>query len=86
MHHVRVAEHNMGASADGAPRILGCITVVREDPDFQVTSVRQPVRELMQLSQLVLRQGLGRKQVQGARRGIPQHGTENRRVVAKGLP
>ena len=70
--HVGVAEHHVRAAADGAARVLRRVAVVGEHADLELVGPRQPVRQLVQLGQLVLRQRLGRKQIQRARRRVAQ--------------
>jgi hypothetical protein len=67
MEHVRVAEHDVCPSPDRTPRILRCVAVVGEHADLEVASAGELIRQGVQLGQLILRQCLGRKQVQSAR-------------------
>ena len=83
MDHVRVAQHHVRPSADRPPRILRRVPVVCEHADLELGPVRQLVRELMKLGELILRERLGRKQIQRTRRWIPQHRAEDGRVVAE---
>ena len=83
--HVGIAQHHVRAAADGAARVLRRVAVVGEDADLQFVGPRQPARQLVQLGQLVLRQRLGRKEIQRAAGRVPQDGAEHRRVVAERL-
>ena len=85
MQHVGIAEHDMRASTNRAPRVLRGIAVVGEDADVLTARRRQRVRQLVQFRQLILRQRLGWKQVQRARRRVAKNRTEHWRVVAECL-
>jgi hypothetical protein len=67
VHHVGVAEHDVRAAADRASCILRRVAVVGEDADLEIAPARELIRETVQLGELILRQRLGRKQVQRAR-------------------
>src|SRR5678816_1647413 len=54
-------------------------------PDFHVGSTHQDVRQLVQLSQLILGECLGREKVKCSRGGIPEDRTHDRSVVTKGF-
>ena len=69
--HVGVAEHDVRARPDGAPRVLRRVAVVGEDADVGSGGLVHVRRQLVKLGQLVLREGLGREQVDGARRPGP---------------
>ena len=85
VHHVRIAEHDVRLAADRAPRIRRRVAVVGEHANLNVGIARDQLRERVQLRQLVLRQRLGREQIQRARRRILQDRVEHGRVVAERL-
>ena len=78
--HVGVGQHEVGASAHRAPRVLRRVAVVREHPH-----VGQGLGELVQLRELVLGERLGRKQVEDARLGLLDQGLQDGQVVAERL-
>ena len=86
MHHVWIAEHQMGSGSDAAPRILRSIAVVGEDADLFAALGRQRFTEALELGQLILRKRLGRKEIQCAARMILEHRLQDGRVVAERLP
>ena len=71
--------------ADGAPRVLRRVAVVGEDADLACRPLIDVLRQLVQLGELILRERLGRKQIQRARRRIRQDLAQDRRVVAERL-
>ena len=83
--HVGIAEHDVRLAANRAPRIRRRVAVVGEDADLRVAVVRHQLGERVQLGELILRQRLGRKQVQRARRRVLQDRVEDRPVVAERL-
>jgi hypothetical protein len=85
MEHVGVAQHDVCARPNGAPRVLRRVAVVGEDADVGASGLVHVRRQLMELGQLVLCKGLGGEQVDGAGRRVGQDRAENRRVVAKRL-
>src|SRR6185503_16332110 len=85
MQHVRIAEHHIGAGADRAAGVLGRIAVVGEDSNLLARSRRDGLAKRLQLGELILRQRLGRKEIQRAARRILKNGMQNRRVVAQRL-
>jgi hypothetical protein len=62
-------------------RIVRRVAVVGEDADV----ARQRLAHRLQLGELILRQRLGREQVQRAARRVLQNRVEDRGVVAEGL-
>ena len=92
--HVRVAQHDVRAGADGAPGVLRRVAVVGEHadrgapPGVASSSSRLRVDQLdqaVQLGELVLRQRLGRVEIQRARRRILEDRVEDRPVEAQRL-
>ena len=80
MEHVRVGHHDVGASPDGRSVLAGRVAV--EDRVSEPAPVRH---ELGQLLLLVLRQRLGRVDVQRAGRTVAQKRLEHGQVVAHAL-
>ncbi len=66
VHHVGIAQHDVRARADRAPRVLRRVAVVREDADVAAALGAHELGQLMQLRQLILRERLRRKQIQRA--------------------
>jgi len=85
VHHVRIAQHEVRPRADRSPRVLGRVAVVREDADRLSLRRVEPIAERLQLGELVLRERLGREQVERAARRIAQDAVADRRVVPEGL-
>ena len=85
VHHVGIAEDDVRARANGAARILRRVAVVGVHADRFAADVADRLRELVQLRHLILRERLGRKQIQRARRRLLQDAIENRQVVAERL-
>ena len=64
VHHVGVAEDDMCARANAAPRVLRRIAVVREDADFRGRETcPQGFAHRVQLGELILGERLGRKEI-----------------------
>ena len=78
--HVGIREHHVGPGPDRAPRVLRRVPVVRVDPER-----RQGARQLLELRQLILREGLRGEEIEGPRRGLAQEGLQDRQVVAERL-
>ena len=86
VHHVGIAEHEVRARADRPPRVLRRIAVVGEHADpRRRRSVAMRLAHRLQLGELILRERLGRKQIQRAARRVLQDRVEHRRVVAERL-
>ncbi len=85
VHHVGIAEHEVGARSDRAPRILRRVAVVGEHADLLAGRGVDRLAHRLQLRELILRQRLGRKQVERAARRILEDRVEHRRVVAERL-
>ena len=85
MHHVGIAQHHVCASTNGAARVLRCITVIGEDTDVAATLHSQQLRKLMQLRELVLRERLGREQIQRTCGRVAEDRVHYRGVVTEGL-
>ena len=83
--HVGIAQHDMRAAANGFAGILRCIAVVGEHADLRNLIARQPLGQTVQLGELILRERLRRKQIQGPRGRIPDDGVEHGDVVAERL-
>ena len=79
--HVRIGEDYVPAFADRFARVAGRIAVVGKNSE----AVIQTRSQIVQFGQLVLRQRLGREQVQRARIGIFQNGVQDWQVVAQRL-
>ena len=80
--HVRVRQHDVAAVPDQRAPPGGRVTVVDVDLDVD----REATRQRAQLGQLVLGEGLGRKQVQGPARRLLEQALKDRQVVAQRLP
>ena len=80
--HVRVGDHDVGLRADGLARVLGRVAVVGERPDVRA----EGLDEAVELGELVLGQGLGGEEVEGAGARVLQDRVEDGQVVAQGLP
>ncbi len=83
--HVGVAEDDVGLAANRAARVRWRIAVVGEDANLEIRISADQFGQSLQLGELILREGLGRKEVQRARRLILEDGIEDRRVVAERL-
>ena len=66
-------------------RVLRRVAVVREHADVGLGRLVHVADELVQLGELVLRERLGRKQIQGAARRVRQDRVERGRVVTQRL-
>ena len=84
--HVGIGQDDVRAPADGAARVLRRVAVVGEHADLDVRRARDLLRQPVEFGELVLRQGLRRKQVQGPRGGIGQDPVHHGDVVAERLP
>ena len=84
--HVGIAEHHVRLAPDRAPRVRRRVAVVGEHADLQLAVARHQLGEHVKLGQLVLRQRLGRKEIQRPRRRILQDRVEDRGVVAERFP
>ena len=83
--HVGVGQHDVRAPADGAARVLRRVAVVREHADLDVGRPRDFLGEPIELRQLILREGLGREEVERPRGGIREDPVHHRDVVAQRL-
>ena len=83
--HVGVGERDVGAGADRLARVGRRVAVVGVHADRLATGLADERRQLVQLGHLILRQRLGRKEVQRARRAVLQDRVEDRQVVAERL-
>ncbi len=72
MHHVGIAEHEVGTRPNRAARVLRRIAVVREDADAFPSLTLNRLAHRLELGELILRQRLGRKQIQRAARRSPE--------------
>ncbi len=79
--HVGIGNHQASLTPDGWPRAPGRIAVVGRRVQFR----RQGLIPDRQLSQLILGQGLGGEEVEGAGVWIGQQGLQDRQVVAQCL-
>ena len=78
--HVGIGEHEVGPRAHRAAGVLRSVTVVRVH-----AHVGQRLRELRQLGELILGEGLGGEQIQHARLRLLHEGLEHGQVVAERL-
>src|SRR5580704_1544637 len=62
MQHVRIREHHVTLFADGFARVGGRVAVISKDAE----AVVEPLVEVIKLRKLILRQSLGREEVQSA--------------------
>ena len=83
--HVGVAEHHVSAAADGAPGVLRRVAVVGEHAHLEPRGAGHLVGEGVQLGKLILRERLGREEIERAARRIADDGVEHRGVVAERL-
>ncbi len=91
--HVRIAEDKVSAAANGAPRVLRRVAIVGEHANLLARIVlsragwtaRERLAHGLQLGELILRERLGRKQVEGPARRILQDRVQHRHVVAERL-
>ena len=67
--HVGIAQHDVRATPDRAPRVLRGVSVVGIDPDGH-TLTAEPCGQRLQLGELVLCERLGWEQVEGPMRRI----------------
>ena len=79
--HVRVGYDDVACRAHGPSRVGRRVAVVGERLDRAAETADQA----LQLIDLVLRQGLGWEEVEGARFRVLKHGVEDRQVVAHRL-
>jgi hypothetical protein len=79
--HVRIGENDVAALPNRGARIGGRVAIVGEDAEAAV----EPLAQIVQLGQLVLRERLGREEVERACVGIFEHRVQDRQVVAKRL-
>jgi hypothetical protein len=83
VHHVGIAEDHMRLAADRTPRVGRRVAVVREHADLERTVSRHELRQGVQLGELILRECLGRKEIQRARRRILQDRVQHGSVIAE---
>ncbi len=79
--HVRIGENHVGAFADGFARVAGRVAVIGEYAE----GIVKARGEIVKFRELILRQGLGGKKIEGARIRIFENGIEYWQVVAKRL-
>ena len=79
--HVRIGQDDVALLADGFARVARRVPVISEHAE----PVLQPLVEVVQLRQLILRQRFSWKKVEGARIRIGQNGIQNGQVVAQGF-
>ncbi len=82
MQHVRVGEHDVPPIANGCTRIGRRVAVVGEHAE----SAGEPLPQVVQLRELVLRQGLGGEKIKRPRIRILEHLVQHRQVVAERFP
>ena len=85
MDHVRIAQHRVGPAADRASRVLRRIAVVRERAHVDAALLRELLRHLMELRQLILRERLRRKEIKRPCRRVAQDRAQDWRVVTERL-
>ena len=78
-------EDDVRARSNRPARVLRRVAVVREHADVGLGRLVHVADELVQLGELVLRERLGRKQIQGAARRVRQDRVQRGRVVAQRL-
>ncbi len=83
--HVGIRQHHLRPRADGAPGVLRRVAIVGEDTEVEAGRLVEDLRQPVELGQLVLRQRLGRKQIQRPRGRIAQDGVQDGDVVAERL-
>ena len=83
--HVGIAEHDVRLAADRPARVGRRVAIIGEDADLEIAIARHEPGQRAQLGQLILRERLGRKEIERARRGILENRVEHRRVVAECL-
>ena len=83
--HVGVGQDHLRPRADGSPRVLRRVAVVSEDAEVEARRFVEHLRQAIELGQLVLRERLGRKQVESPRRRLVQDRVEDGDVVAERL-
>jgi len=79
--HVRIRDHDVPRRADDPPDVAGGVAVVGVRLDVHIQRFHQPV----QLRYLVLRERLGREQVEGAGLRLLQDRVQDGDVVTEGL-
>ena len=79
--HVGIGQHQMALFANGFSRVARRVAVVREHAE----AIVQPLVDVVQLGELVLRQRLGGKEIERARVGISKNRVQDRQVVAERL-
>src|SRR5271157_1329333 len=77
--HVRVGQNDMTALTDRTARVARRVAIVGED----AKAVVEPLREVVQFSELILRESLGGEEVKRARVGVLDDGVQHRQVVAE---
>ena len=83
--HVGVAEDDVGLAANRAPGVRWRVAVVGEDANLEVVAARHQLRQRVQLGELILRQRLGREEIERAGGGVLQDRVQHGRVVAERL-
>ena len=79
--HVGIGQHDVGFFADGFAGVAGCVAVVGEDAEAIVEALVQ----IVEFGELVLRERLGGKEIEGAGVGVFEDRVQDRQVVAEGL-
>ncbi len=85
MQHVGVADDNPGGLADGGAIALGCIAVVDGKGQRAQDRRGQLAGDGVELGELVLGEGLGGEEVEGAGAGLGEEPAEHGQVVAEGF-
>ena len=77
--HIRIGQNDVALFADDLARVGGSVAVVGKHTE----AVLKPLVQVMEFSQLVLREGFRGEEIQRARVRIFQNGVHHRQVVAK---
>ena len=85
MEHVGIAEDDVGAGANRAPRVGRRVAVVGEDADVALRRRADDLREPLEFGELVLSERLGGEQVQRPGTGLAQDRAQDGPVVAERL-
>ena len=79
--HVGIGEDEVAFFTDGFAGVAGRVAIVGEDAE----AIVEAGIEVVEFGELILRQGFGGEEVEGAGVGVFEDGVDDREVVAKGF-
>ena len=77
--HVRIGKDDVALLANGFARVAGRVAIIGEHAEAIVEALIQ----IVELGELILRQGFGGKKIERAGVGVGENGVEDGQVVAK---